>query len=80
MRSEVTLLRSDSQEQDSDWLLIAGPTAGQLRPGLESVARLFTPLFPVTASVSSASRASQQPHLSSEVIAPRPSPLVLVGV
>jgi hypothetical protein len=70
MGSEVTRLRSDSQEQDSDWLRISGPTADPLRPGLESVARLFTYLF---SCASSASRASQQLHLSSEVIAPRPS-------
>ncbi len=79
MRSEVTRLRRDSQEQDSDWLRIAEPTAGPLRPGLESVARLFTSLFPVKACASSASRAAQH-FRSSEVIAARPSLLVFVGV
>jgi hypothetical protein len=34
MGSEATRLRSDWQEQDSDWLWISGPTAGPLLPGL----------------------------------------------
>jgi hypothetical protein len=72
MGSEATRLRSDSQEQDSDWLRISGPNAGPFRPGLESVARLFTSLF---------SEPAQHLQLlssfpSSEVIAPRPSLLV----
>jgi hypothetical protein len=46
MGSEVIRLRSYSQEQDSDWIRISRPTAGPLRPGLESVARLITSLFP----------------------------------
>jgi hypothetical protein len=56
---EIGRLRRDSQEQDSDWLRISGPNAGPLPTGLESFARRFTSLFPVTTCASSASRALQ---------------------
>jgi hypothetical protein len=63
------------QEQDWDWLRTSGPNAGPLRPGLESVARLFTFLFPVTVCASSALELRSS-FRSSEVIALHPSLLV----